>query len=60
MKSIHCDNGGDMTEDIRDKANINHEDVIGLNFIRASGAYVFRKYYNQGLLGVTFKSYYII
>ncbi|MBW1840915.1 MAG: hypothetical protein JRF27_03360 [Deltaproteobacteria bacterium] len=38
-----------MTEDIRDKANINHENIIGLNFIREPGAYVFRKYYNQGL-----------
>ncbi|MFC1828774.1 hypothetical protein ACFL0O_04090 [Thermodesulfobacteriota bacterium] len=38
-----------MTEDIRDKANINHDNIIGLNFIRAPGIYVFRKYNNQGL-----------
>ena len=49
MKSIHCDNDGDMTKDIRDKANINQDDITGLNFIRSPGAYVFRKYYNQGL-----------
>ena len=38
-----------MPEDIREKSHISHEDVIGLNFIRASGRYVFRKYYKQGL-----------
>jgi hypothetical protein len=46
---VRCDIVFDMTKDIRDKANINHEDVVGLNFIRSQGAYVFRKYYNQGL-----------
>ena len=38
-----------MTKDIRDKAHISHEDIIGLNFIRKPGAYVFRKYHKQGL-----------
>ncbi|MFC1489007.1 hypothetical protein ACFL6B_04075 [Thermodesulfobacteriota bacterium] len=38
-----------MPEDIRDKSHISNEDVIGLNFIRSSGCYVFRKYYKQGL-----------
>ena len=38
-----------MTEDIRDKSNITHEDVLSLNFIREPGAYVFRKYHKQGL-----------
>jgi hypothetical protein len=38
-----------MIKDIRDKAHISHEDIIGLNFIRKPGAYVFRKYRKQGL-----------
>jgi hypothetical protein len=38
-----------MTEDIRSKTYITHEDILSLNFIRAPGAYVFRKYYKQGL-----------
>jgi len=38
-----------MTTDIRDLPHISHEDVIGLNFIRSPGKYVFRKYYKQGL-----------
>jgi hypothetical protein len=38
-----------MPEDIRDKSHISNEDVIGLNFIRSSVHYVFRKYYKQGL-----------
>jgi hypothetical protein len=38
-----------MTEDIRDKTYITHEDVLSLNFIREPGAYVFRKYHKQGL-----------
>ena len=38
-----------MLEDIRDKSHISNEDVIGLNFIRSPGYYVFRKYYKQGL-----------
>ena len=38
-----------MPEDIRDKSHITNEDVIGLNFIRSPGCYVFRKYYKQGL-----------
>jgi hypothetical protein len=38
-----------MSEDIRDKLSIDHEDVIRLNFIRADGPYVFRRYYRNGL-----------
>jgi len=38
-----------MPEDIRDKSHISNENVIGLNFIRVPGCYVFRKYYKQGL-----------
>jgi hypothetical protein len=38
-----------MTEDIRNKTNITHEDILSLNFIRKPGAYVFRKYHKQGL-----------
>lgn len=36
-------------EDIRDKVNIHSEDITGLNFIKDSGRYVFRKHYRQGL-----------
>ncbi len=38
-----------MAQDIRDQSYISHEDIIGLNFIRKPGAFVFRKYYKQGL-----------
>jgi hypothetical protein len=38
-----------MTEDIRDKSYITHEDILSLNFIREPVAYVFRKYHKQGL-----------
>lgn len=38
-----------MSEDIRDKALITHEDVVGLNFIKSSGPFVFRRHFRQGL-----------
>jgi hypothetical protein len=38
-----------MSEDIREKSYITHEDILSLNFIRKPGAYVFRKYHKQGL-----------
>lgn len=38
-----------MDEDIRDKAYISHKDITGLNFIRQSVDYYFRKYHKQGL-----------
>jgi hypothetical protein len=38
-----------MTEDIRNKTYVSHEDILSLNFIRKPGAYVFRKYHKQGL-----------
>lgn len=38
-----------MSMDIRDKAFISHEDVMGLNFINDSSPYYFRRYYRQGL-----------
>jgi hypothetical protein len=38
-----------MSEDIRIKSYITHEDILSLNFIREPGAYVFRKYHKQGL-----------
>ena len=38
-----------MLEDIRDKAFIRHEDIIGLNFISNPRRYVFRRHYRQGL-----------
>lgn len=38
-----------MKQDIRDKLQISHNDIIELNFIRRQDTYVFRKYYKQGL-----------
>lgn len=38
-----------MAEDIRDKAFITHDDVVNLNFIKASGPYIFRRHHRQGL-----------
>jgi hypothetical protein len=38
-----------MTEDVREKASLNHEVVVSLNFIRDSDIYVFRRHYRQGL-----------
>ncbi len=38
-----------MTEDIRDKLFINHDDVIGLNFVKVPCPYVFRRHFRQGL-----------
>lgn len=38
-----------MAEDIRDKPYINEKDVMGLNFIKVPGIYVFRRHYRQGL-----------
>jgi len=38
-----------VPEDIRDKAFIRHEDIIGLNFILNRRRYVFRRHYRQGL-----------
>jgi len=38
-----------MEEDIRDKPTVDHEDVVGLNFIRSDGPFYFRRYYRNGL-----------
>ncbi len=38
-----------MTEDVREKASLNHETVVSLNFVRDSDIYVFRRHYRQGL-----------
>ena len=38
-----------MQQDIRDIAYIDHNDVIGLNFIAADGKYFFRRHFRQGL-----------
>ena len=38
-----------MELDIRNKAYIRHSDIIGLNFIKSPGRYVYRKYHKQGL-----------
>lgn len=38
-----------MAQDIRDMPFIDHDDVIGLNFIRNPCPYVFRRHFRQGL-----------
>jgi hypothetical protein len=38
-----------MTQDIRHKSLVTHDDVTALNFIRNSVPYVFRQYHKQGL-----------
>jgi len=38
-----------MSNDIRDKPYIDHNDVIALNFIKNPGTYVFRRHYRTGL-----------
>ena len=39
----------DKDKDIRDIALISHKDVVGLNFIKPDGPYVFRRHFRQGL-----------
>lgn len=36
-------------EDPRDKLSLTHEDVVAMNFVRASGIYVYRRHYRAGL-----------
>ena len=38
-----------MIDDIRDKPYIVHNDVLGLNFIKDPGTYIYRRHYRQGL-----------
>ena len=38
-----------MTEDVRDKKNLNETTVRGLNFIQQSSRFVFRRHFRQGL-----------
>ena len=38
-----------METDIREQRQIEHQDVVGLNFIRRPNRFVFRRYYRQGL-----------
>ena len=38
-----------MQEDVREKAYLNEEDVLRLNFIRDPGTYIYRRHYRQGL-----------
>jgi len=38
-----------MQEDVRDRAYLNEEDVLRLNFIRDPSAYIYRRHYRQGL-----------
>jgi hypothetical protein len=38
-----------MKEDVREKTSLNHQEVVGLNFVKDSGSYFFRRHYKQGL-----------
>jgi hypothetical protein len=38
-----------VLQDIRDKPLIRHDDVVGLNFIKATCPYFFRRHFRQGL-----------
>jgi len=38
-----------MAEDIRDRQHVSHEDILGLNFIKDPGIFVYRRHYRQGL-----------
>ncbi|PXF56588.1 MAG: hypothetical protein C4B58_12970 [Deltaproteobacteria bacterium] len=38
-----------MPEDIRDKPYLIHKDILGLNFIRDPGTYLYRRHYRSGL-----------
>ncbi len=35
--------------DVRNKLRLNHSDILGLNFIRSPGRFVFRRHYRAGL-----------
>ncbi|MCJ7594081.1 MAG: hypothetical protein MUO52_04825 [Desulfobacterales bacterium] len=36
-------------KDLRDKPELNHQDILGLNFINNRGGYIFRRHYRAGL-----------
>jgi hypothetical protein len=38
-----------MHVDIRDEPYLHHHDILGLNFIKDPGVYIFRRHYRQGL-----------
>jgi hypothetical protein len=38
-----------MKEDVREKTSLNHQEVVGLNFVKDSGSYFYRRHYKQGL-----------
>jgi hypothetical protein len=38
-----------VLQDIRDKPSIRHDDVVGLNFIKSTCPYFFRRHFRQGL-----------
>jgi hypothetical protein len=38
-----------MKEDVREKASLNHQEVVRLNFVKDPGTYIFRRHYKQGL-----------
>ncbi|OGR31814.1 MAG: hypothetical protein A3J80_09505 [Desulfobacula sp. RIFOXYB2_FULL_45_6] len=45
----------DKTKDIRDRNIISGDEVLGLNFIKGSGPYIFRRYYRSGLRSLIFE-----
>lgn len=45
----------DKAMDIRDRNIISGEEVLGLNFIKGSGPYIFRRYYRSGLRSLIFE-----
>ena len=38
-----------MTEDIRDRPSLRHDDILNLNFIQSPGGYFYRRHYRAGL-----------
>lgn len=41
--------------DIRDRSALSGDEVLGLNFIKGSGPYIFRRYYRSGLRSLIFE-----
>ena len=48
-RSILCRFVSHMKADVREKTSLNHQEVVGLNFVKDSGPYFFRRHYRQGL-----------
>jgi hypothetical protein len=45
----------DKAMDIRDRNVLSGDEVLGLNFIKGSGPYIFRRYYRSGLRSLIFE-----